>query len=278
MQNILIETLPGRIAYQDLKNASVEDFTYEFVGGVGVIHVSRQFIKYDDIFWGETEENPARAKGSSKNNIKGLADSRRKGIDPKVILPAVQETVITDIEGNTYRYKAENGITRKKADFYNGYKEGAWFDIVRYVETKGRSAEYNRRVWLHIENDPLPSEGNSIDDLVQSCSEMICSGDLPKEESSIRDFVYESAPNMPTQDKNEVVRIVLKEEGVFWTKFGLQFRPKIERIVFIPRVASFHFRELLRRPHFVKICGVGMFAIYRSIENLASMTIGIEML
>ena len=35
MQNILIETLPGRIAYRDLKNASVEDFTYEFVGGVG---------------------------------------------------------------------------------------------------------------------------------------------------------------------------------------------------------------------------------------------------
>lgn len=214
MQNILIETLPGRIAYQDLKNASLEDFTYNFVGGVGVIHVSRQFIKYDDIFWGETEENPARAKGSSKKNIKGLADSRRKGIDPTAKLPAVQETVITDIEGKTYHYKAENGITRKKSDYLNGYTEGAWFDVVRYVETEGRSAEYNRRVWLHIENDPLPSEGNSIDDLVQSCSEMICSGDLPKEESSIRDFVYESAPNMPTQDKNEVVRIVLKEEDV----------------------------------------------------------------
>ena len=214
MQNILIETLPGRIAYQDLKNASVEDFTYKFVGGTGVIHVSRQFIKYDDIFWGETEENPARAKGSSKKNIKGLADSRRKGIDPKATLPAVQETVITDIEGKTYRYKAENGITRKKADFLNGYKEGAWFDVVRYVETKGRSAEYNRRVWLHIENDPLPSEGNSTADLHQTCAELICSGDLPKEESAIRDFVYESAPNMATQDKNEVVRIVLKEEDV----------------------------------------------------------------
>ena len=214
MQNILIETLPGRIAYQDLKNASLEDFTYNFVGGVGVIHVSRQFIKYDDIFWGETEENPARAKGSSKKNIKGLADSRRKGIDPTAKLPAVQETVITDIEGKTYHYKAENGITRKKSDYLNGHTEGTWFDVVRYVETEGRSAEYNRRVWLHIENDPLPSEGNSVDDLVQSCSEMICSGDLPKEESSIRDFVYESAPNMPTQDKNEVVRIVLKEEDV----------------------------------------------------------------
>ena len=214
MQNILIETLPGRIAYQDLKNASVEDFTYKFVGGVGVILVSRQFTKYDDIFWGETEENPARAKGSTKKNIKGLANSRRKGIDPTAKLPAVQETVITDIEGKTYRYKAENGITRKKSDYLNGYTEGAWFDVVRYVETEGRSAEYNRRVWLHIENDPLPSEGNSIQDLVQSCVEMIYSGDLPKEESSIKDFVYESAPNMPTQDKNEVVRIVLKEEDV----------------------------------------------------------------
>ena len=214
MQNILIETLPGRIAYQDLKNASLEDFTYNFVGGVGVIHVSRQFIKYDDIFWGETEENPARAKGSSKKNIKGLANSRNKGIDPTAKLPAVQETVIADIEGKTYHFKAENGITRKKSDYLNGYTEGAWFDVVRYVETEGRSAEYNRRVWLHIENDPLPSEGNSVDDLVQSCSEMIYSKDLPKEESFIRDFVYESAPNMPTQDKNEVVRIVLKEEDV----------------------------------------------------------------
>ena len=214
MQNILIETLPGRIAYQDLKNASLEDFTYNFVGGVGVIHVSRQFIKYDDIFWGETEENPARAKGSSKKNIKGLANSRSKGIDPTAKLPAVQETVIADIEGKTYHFKAENGITRKKSDYLNGYTEGAWFDVVRYVETEGRSAEYNRRVWLHIENDPLPSEGNSVDDLVQSCSEMIYSEDLPKEESFIRDFVYESAPNMPTQDKNEVVRIVLKEEDV----------------------------------------------------------------
>lgn len=214
MQNILIETLPGRINYQDLKNASLEDFAYKFVGGIGVIHVSRQFIKYDDIFWGETEENPARAKGSSKKNIKGLADSRRKGIDPKAPLPAVQETVITDIEGKTYRYKAENGITRKKADFFNGYKEGAWFDVVRYVETEGRSSEYNRRIWLHVENDPLPSEGNNIADLHQSCAELIASGDLPKEESAIRDFVYESAPNMATQDKNEVVRIVLKEEDV----------------------------------------------------------------
>ena len=214
MQNILMETFPGRIAYQDLKNASVEDFTYEFVGGIGVIHVSRQFIKYDDIFWGETEENPARVNGSSKNNIKGLADSRRKGIDPKATLPAAQETVITDIEGKTYRFKAENGITRKKADFFNGYKEGAWFDVVRYVETEGRSAEYNRRVWLHVENDFLPSEGNSIADLHQTCADLIASGDLPKEESAIRDFVYESAPNMATQDKNEVVRKVLKEEDV----------------------------------------------------------------
>ena len=114
MQNILIETLPGRIAYQDLKNASVEDFIYKFVGGIGVIHVSRQFIKYDDIFWGETEENPARAKGSSKKNIKGLADSRRKGIDPKATLPAVQETVITDVEGKTYHFKAEMVLPERK--------------------------------------------------------------------------------------------------------------------------------------------------------------------
>lgn len=214
MQHILTEILPGRIAYEDLKNASVEDFLRDFEGGTGVVHVARMYIRYSDIFWGETEENPARAKGSTKKNIKALASSRKQGIDPTAKLPAVEETVITDIEGNVYHYKAENGITRKKADFYNGYTDGAWFDVVRYVETEGRSANFNRRVWLHLENDPLPQEGNSIDDLVQTCCELICAGDLPREESGIRDFVYESAPNMPTQDKNEVVRIVLKQEDV----------------------------------------------------------------
>jgi len=214
MNSILTETLPGRIAYDDLKNASVEDFLCEFEGGVGVVHVSRQYIPYSEIFWGETEENPARAKGSTKNNIKALASSRKMGIDPRAKLPAVQETIITDIDGNVYRYKAENGITRKKADFYNGYTDGAWFDVVRYVETEGRSANLNRRVWLHLENDPLPQEGNSVADLVQTCCELIATEDLAKEESAIRDFVYESAPNMATQDKNEVVRTVLKQEDV----------------------------------------------------------------
>jgi hypothetical protein len=214
MQHILSQVLPGRIPYLDLKNASVEDFLSEFEGGTGVIHVSRMYIPYDEIFWGETEDNPARAKGSTKNNIKALASSRKQGIDPKAKLPTVEETVITDIDGNVFRYKAENGITRKKADFYNGYIDGAWFDVVRYIETEGRSAKYNRIVWLHLENDPLPQEGNSVDDLVQTSCELIASGDLAREESAIRDFVYESAPNMPTQDKNEVVRIVLKQEDI----------------------------------------------------------------
>ena len=211
---MLTETLPGRIAYEDLVNAKVEDFSYEFVGGEGVKHLDRKFINYDEIYWGETEENPARAQGSSKGNIKQLADSRRKGIDPKAKLPAVRPSIVTDVEGRTYLYRAENGCSRKKADFFNGYMLGAWFDVVDYFETEGRSEEYNRRVWLHVENDPLPCEGNSINDLVTSCGEMLCCGNLPKEENSIREFVWAAAPNMTTQDKNEVVRRVLKEEDV----------------------------------------------------------------
>jgi len=211
---MLIETLPGRISYADLENAQVEDFTYEFVGGEGVVHVDRKFIKYDEIFWGETEDNPARSKGSSKANVKQLADSRSKGIDPKAKLPAVRPSVITDIEGKTYRYRAENGCSRKKADFYNNYTLGAWFDVVDFIKTEGHSQEYNRRVWLHVENDPLPCEGNSINDLVTSCGEMLCCENLARNESSIKDFVYAAAPNMSTQDKNEVVRRVLKEEDV----------------------------------------------------------------
>jgi len=214
MNPILTETLEGRIAYDDLKNSSKNDFIYVFKGSTGVIHEGRQFIKYDDIFWGETEDNPARKKGSSKKNIRGLATSRALGIDPNCPLPAVSSCVITDTSGNNYKYRAENGITRYKADKLNGYSDGAWFDLVRFVETEGRSASYNREVWLQLENDGLPQESHSVDDLVVSCCTLIQSKDLPKEENSIRDFVYESAPNMVTQDKNEVVRIVLKEEDV----------------------------------------------------------------
>lgn len=214
MQFIINQTLEGRISYDDLSQVDENAFSYVFKGGIGVIHDKRIFIKYEDIFWGETEENPARKNGSSKKNIKGLATSRALGIDPTCPLPAVSPCVITDTSGKTYFYKAENGITRKKADFFNGYTEGAWFDVVRFVETKGRSANYNREIWLQLENDGLPQESHTIDDLVVSCCSLIKSNDLPKEESAIRGFVYESAPNMATQDKNEVVRIVLKEEDV----------------------------------------------------------------
>lgn len=214
MNSILTQTLEGRIAYEDLKNASENDFLYVFKGGIGVIHEGRQFIEYEDIFWGETEDNPARKKGSSKANIKGLATSRALGIDVTCPLPAVSSCVITDTSGKIYKYRAENGITRYKADKLNGHFEGAWFDVVRFVETNGRTADYNREVWLQLENDGLPQESHTVDDLVVSCCTLIQKGDLPREESAIRDFVYESAPNMATQDKNEVVRIVLKEEDV----------------------------------------------------------------
>lgn len=76
MNSILNQNFEGRIAYEDLKNASKNDFLYIFKGGTGVIHEGRQFIDYEDIYWGETEDNPARKNGSSKANIKGLATSR----------------------------------------------------------------------------------------------------------------------------------------------------------------------------------------------------------
>lgn len=214
MKSVFPETLPGRISYDDLKKASPDNFLYEFRGGVGVIHEDRKYIEYADIFWGETEENPGRVKGSSKNNIKSLASSRKVGIDVTAELPAVSVAIITDSSGKCYRFKAENGITRKKADFYNGYKDGAWFDVVRFEAEDSRSAEYNREIWLQRENDGLPQQSHSVEDIVASCSRLIASGDLDKEELAIRDFVYESAPNMATQDKNEAVRQVLKNEEV----------------------------------------------------------------
>lgn len=213
MSIFVSELVAGRISYNDFPNTDVSIFTFEFRDGIGVIHEDRKFISYDDIYWGEIEENPARQNGSSSSNIKALASSRSRGIDTTAPLPAVSPCVIT-VEDKTYLYKAENGITRYKADKLNNYTEGAVFDVVRFVEEEGRSAEYNRYVWLHRENDDLPQGVNTIGDLVTTCSELIKNGDLEKEEFAIRQFVYDGAVNMPTADKNEVVRRVLKQEEV----------------------------------------------------------------
>lgn len=87
MNSFLVETLPGRIAYVDFSSTPVECFTYEFIGGEGVIHESRLFLRYEDIYFGEIEDNPARQKGSSAKNIKKSASSRSLGIDPAAELP-----------------------------------------------------------------------------------------------------------------------------------------------------------------------------------------------
>ena len=213
MSIFVTELIKGRISYDDFPNADASDFSHEFREGPGVIHEDRKFINYDDIYWGEIEENPARQKGSSSANIKAIASSRGRGIDTSAPLPAVSPCVIR-LDGKTYLYKAENGITRYKADKYNGYTTGAMFDVVRFVEEDGYSAEYNRYMWLHQENDNLPQGVNSIGDLVTTCSTLVSGGIIDKEEFAIRKFVYDSAINMPTADKNEVVRRVLKEEEV----------------------------------------------------------------
>tara|TARA_R100001224_G_C4007197_1_gene144860 strand:- start:89 stop:1135 length:1047 start_codon:yes stop_codon:yes gene_type:complete len=216
MSIFISDIVEGRIPYDDfvkIAKADVSIFTHEFRESVGVIHEDRKYIPYDEIYWGEIEENPVRQKGSSSSNIKALSSSRSRGIDPTAPLPAVSSCVIV-VDDKTYFYKAENGITRYKADKLNNYTEGAVFDIVRFIDAGGHTAEYNRYVWLHQENDELPQGVNTVGDLVTTCSALIRSGDLQKEELAIREFVYESAVNMPTADKNEVVRRVLKEEDV----------------------------------------------------------------
>ena len=209
------EIIEGRIPYSDLARVAVSVFTAEFRDGVGVVHEDRKFINYDEIYWGEIEENPIRAKGSTSAKIKELADSRRRGIDPTAPRPAVSSCVITDASGKTFFYRAENGTTRKKADMLNGNPaEGDVYDVVRFTAAEGYSANLNRFRWLHQENDGLPQGVNTIGDLVMTCSELIQSGDLAKDEFEIRGFVEEAALNMPTQDRNEVVRRVLKQEDV----------------------------------------------------------------
>ncbi len=210
------EILNGRISYEDLPKASKEDFTAPFKGSEGVNHHGRIFIKYDEIYWGQTEENPVRVKGSSSKNIRDLATSRRQGIDPTAPRPAAEQNNIVDpITGKTYKYKGENGITRKKADAYNGVEDsGDWYDVVSYEDTENHTAAYNREVFLQLQNDDLPQEVHSSEDIKESCFRLISSGDLKKEEDVIRDFVYESAPNLRTEEKNEIIRQVIKDNDV----------------------------------------------------------------
>ena len=210
------EILKGRISYEDLSKASKEDFTAPFKGSEGVIHHDRRYIPHDEIYWGQTEENPVRVKGSSSKNTRDLATSRRQGIDPDAPRPAVELNNIVDpITGKTYKYKGENGITRKKADVYNGVEDsGDWYDIVSYEDTEDHTAIYNREVFLQLQNDDLPQEVHSSEDIKESCFRLIASGDLAKEEDSIRDFVYCSAPNLRTEEKNEIVRQVIKDNDV----------------------------------------------------------------
>jgi len=212
-----LEILSGRISYEDLSKASKEDFTAPFKGSEGVNHHDRIFIKYVEIYWGQTEENPVRVKGSSSKNIRDLATSRRQGIDPTAPRPAVELNNIVDpITGKTYKYKAENGITRKKADAYNGVFEngGDWYDVVSYEDTENHTAAYNREVFLQLQNDDLPQEVHSSEDIRESCFRLISSGDLKKEEDAITDFVYEAAPNLRTEEKNDIIRQVIKDNDV----------------------------------------------------------------
>ena len=82
------DILPGRIAYKNLVHAKPEGFA-PFRKGEGVKHLGRKYIKYDQVDYGITEDNPVRLKGSSGMTVTEIADSRRQGIDPSAELPCV---------------------------------------------------------------------------------------------------------------------------------------------------------------------------------------------
>ena len=216
------EVIPGRISYDSLSDANPLDFTQTFLDSPGVVHHGRKYILYKNVFYGEGgEENPARADGSSSSNIKDLAESRRRGILPDSARPVAEINNIVDISGKTYSYRGEDGVTRYKADQYNGQADGGdWFDVVSYEDTYDEegnilhTAAYNRLSYLQKLNDAPPREVHTVKDLVSTCCDLIAGGHLPKEELSIASFVYDSASNLSTAKKNEVVRQVTKEQDV----------------------------------------------------------------
>ena len=212
--NPLSEIIPGRIGYKDLQNATGTDFA-PFREGEGVIHKGRKYIKYADVNYGVTEDNPIRVKGSSGTKVTQIADSRRQGIDPFAELPCVSLS-----NEPSKLYDGENGMTRFKSDRYNGWNEGAWMDIVEFVATEGRTKEYNRIVYLHRRNDDLPQDSNSVADIVKTATDLIASGDLNLDIDSVEHFVYDAAPNMLTQDKNKAVKQIVKDKDVPTSTIG----------------------------------------------------------
>ena len=216
------ELLTGRISYDSLPDADASDFTQPFLESPGVVYHGRKYILYKNVFYGEGgEENPVRADGSSSSNIKDLAESRRRGIILQSARPVAEIHNIVDVSGKTYSYRGEDGVTRYKADQYNGQEEGGdWFDTVSYEDTYDEegnplnTAAYNRLLYLQRLNDAPPREVHTVNDLVFTCCTLIAAGHLPKEELEIRNLVYAAAPNLSTAKKNEVIRQVLKEQNV----------------------------------------------------------------
>ena len=216
------ELISGRVSYDELSDVDVKEFTEPFLESPGVVFEFRKYLLYKDVFYGEGgEENPARANGSSSSNIKDLAESRRRGIILESARPIAELNNIVDVSGKTYTYKGEDGVTRYKADQYNGQIDGGdVFDVVSYVDTfdeEGNlihSAAYNRLLFLQKLNDAPPREVHTVNDLVSTCATLISGGYLPKEELAIVNFVYAAAPNLSTAKKNEVVRKVLMAQDV----------------------------------------------------------------
>ena len=203
------DILPGRIAYKNLVHAKPEGFA-PFREGEGVKHLGRKYIKYDQVDYGITEDNPVRLKGSSGMTVTEIADSRRQGIDPSAELPCVS---LNDNDSKL-PYLGENGMTRMKADRSNGYADGVWMDMVEFFATEGRSARYNQIIYLHKSNDILPASSNSIEDVVKTATDLIYSRDLELTLEAVTAFVYDAAPNMMTRDKNKAIDIIVKKEEV----------------------------------------------------------------
>ena len=203
------DILPGRIAYKNLVHAKPEDFA-PFRQGEGVKYIDRKYIKYDQVDYGITEDNPVRLKGSSGMTVTEIADSRRQGIDPSAELPCVT----LSIDGSDLPYNGENGMTRMKADRSNGYADGVWMDIVEFFATEGRSARYNQIIYLHKRNDILPASSNTIEDIVKTATDLIYSRDLELTLEAVTAFVYDAAPNMMRRDKNKAIDIIVKKEEV----------------------------------------------------------------
>lgn len=204
----------------------LSDFTYRFevtpgirlYKGFGKIYdhngKGRVQLNLDEIYTGQTEINPGRVHGATRNNVSKITESvKTRGVDHSQPVPVVEKLRIPIVaNGRKYEFRLIDGVNRFKAFLNNGFT--SWvFDVVE-IGVDGVNYNYALETFAQIRNDHAPNSPHSVEDIHASAARLIGSGDLDDNQDAIRDWVYLVAKNVSTQTKNQIVAEIIKNNDI----------------------------------------------------------------